>query len=164
MSLAEYFKNLSSPPDAVFSSPLSRAAISARSIAAVLGLEVIEVPDFRECDFGIWEGMNAREILRMSPGAFQAWENDPAGFRPGGGESIIDVRNRAIPALEKIVSDPLISSTVLVAHGGVNRIILSFLAGLPVEKMFLIEQNYACINIIRFFGDEPVIELINGTI
>jgi len=50
----------------------------------------------------------------------------------------------------------------IVAHGGVNRIILCHLMGVPLENLFRIEQNNAAINIIEFWERYPVIKLLNG--
>lgn len=61
-------------------------------------------------------------------------------------------------------SGPLESfqSVAIVAHGGVNRVILCHLLGIPLENIFRIEQDYAAVNIIEFWDKYPVVKLING--
>ena len=57
----------------------------------------------------------------------------------------------------------------LVAHGGVNRVILCELMGLSLEHIFRIEQDNACLNIVKFYDGTtghapvPVVKLINAT-
>ena len=38
-------------------------------------------------------------------------------------------------------------------HGGVNRVILLDVIGAPLGRLFHIEQNYGCLNIIDYYPD-----------
>jgi len=49
-----------------------------------------------------------------------------------------------------------------VAHGGVNRVILSHVLGLDLSRIFNIQQDYGCLNIVDYFPDTVVVQLING--
>jgi len=53
-------------------------------------------------------------------------------------------------------------SVAIVAHGGVNRIILCHILEIPLENIFRIEQDFAAVNIIEFHDKYPVIKLLNG--
>ena len=57
-----------------------------------------------------------------------------------------------MPRLQQLVK-PLTpsESLTLVAHAGVNRVILSHALSLPLENMFRLDQNYGCLNIIDYF-------------
>jgi broad specificity phosphatase PhoE len=51
----------------------------------------------------------------------------------------------------------------VVAHGGVNRIVLLNAIGAPLAGMFNIEQNYGCLNIIDYYEDgRATVKLLNG--
>jgi len=50
----------------------------------------------------------------------------------------------------------------IVAHGGVNRIVLCHILGIPLENIFRIEQDYAALNIVEFWEKYPVMKLLNG--
>jgi len=50
----------------------------------------------------------------------------------------------------------------ITAHGGVNRIILCHVMGIPLENIFRIEQDFAAVNIIEFWEKYPVVKLLNG--
>ena len=52
----------------------------------------------------------------------------------------------------------------IVVHGGVNRIILCHLLGIPLENIFRIDQDYGALNIIEFWEKYPVVKLINGIV
>jgi|Deesub1362A_J573_1020465.scaffolds.fasta_scaffold00964_16 alpha-ribazole phosphatase/probable phosphoglycerate mutase len=154
---------------AVYCSDLSRALQSAEIIARAFGLKPIVLRDLRERSFGEWEGMSFDEIEERWPDAFRAWAENPLKHSPPGGESTIEVRRRVMRAMKRIMEDGrrkmedkrFPSSIAIVAHGGVNRIILCELLGMPLENIFRIEQDYACLNIIDFHDGYPVVKALN---
>jgi len=148
---------------AVYTSGLSRAFKSAEIIARPHGVSPVIEEGLKEYSFGEWEGMTFAEIERKYPDAFSAWAADPVQFSPLGGESTVGVRDRAVPVFEKIISRHHDESIALVSHGGVIRIILCELLGIPLEHIFRIEQNFAALNIVEMW-DYPVITLLNGRI
>ena len=64
------------------------------------------------------------------------------------GESIGELFDRVLPALERLVADDDWHTALAVLHGGVNRAILSY--ALTGERMFLghFEQAPACVNVL----------------
>jgi alpha-ribazole phosphatase len=148
---------------AVYASPLSRALKSAEILAGPFGLTPVIIPDLRERHFGIWEGMTFNEIREKYPDEFAAWAKNPLKHNPRGGESTLEVRDRAIGALELILmhhgGDDKIA---IAAHGGVNRIILCHVMNVPLDQIFRIEQDNAAVNIINFYNNYPVVKLLNG--
>ena len=49
----------------------------------------------------------------------------------------------------------------IVSHGGIIRIILCHLLGIPLENIFRIEQDNGALNIVEFYDNYPVAKLIN---
>jgi probable phosphoglycerate mutase len=66
------------------------------------------------------------------------------------GEKFSAFANRVLPAFQSIVDDPNWSSLLLVAHGGVNRAILSHILGGGLASFGTLEQDSCCLNIIDF--------------
>jgi len=147
---------------AIYCSPLSRALKSAEIIAEPNGLQPVETPELRERSFGIWEGMTFTEIKEKYPAEFGAWANDPLRYSPIEGESTITVKDRVIPSLTRILESHKGENIAVVAHGGVNRIILCHFLGIPMENIFRVEQDYAAVNIIELWDKYPVVKLLNG--
>lgn len=147
---------------AVYCSPLSRAVKSAEIIAGAYGLTPLISPDLMERHFGIWEGMSYTEIKEKYPEEFEAWANNPLIYSPTNGESTLEVRDRIIPALENIISKHNGENIAIVAHGGVNRIILCHILGIPLENIFRVEQNFGSVSVIEFWDKYPVVKLLNG--
>src|SRR5205807_10617986 len=70
----------------VFTSPLQRAIESARLIAGP-DMTPIEIAEFAEVDFGLFEGLTAEEIAQQHPDEFRRWNRDrlaPDYTYPGG--------------------------------------------------------------------------------
>ena len=162
--LADYMVNkcvkTAGPLSAVYCSDLSRAVTSAGIIAGPMGLDPQMVPGLKEYSFGEWEGMTFREIEDRWPDAFSAWAGNPLRFSPPGGESTLQVRDRAMEAFSSIAARHTESNIAIVSHGGVIRIILCELLGIPLEHIFRIEQNFAALNIVEMW-DYPVVKLMN---
>lgn len=146
----------------VYCSDLRRAIRSAEIIAAPHGLQPIQVPDLRERDFGMWEGMTFAGIKEAYPREFGAWMANPLEYCPTRGENTMDVSRRVAAAVEEIVHRHPGKNIAVVAHGGVNRIVLCRVMGIPLDNLFTIEQDYGAVNIIEFRDGYPVVKLMNG--
>jgi len=148
----------------VYCSDLSRAVKSAELIAEPHGLKPVIMPELRERNFGIWEGMTFDEIKGKYPEEFVAWTGNPLKFSPMQGESTIEVRDRALKVFNEIVEKHTGHNFAIVSHGGINRVILCELLGVPLENIFRVEQDYGCLNVVELWDNYPVVKLINGRI
>ena len=128
-------------------SPLSRCVESAGIVGLALELRSEIVPDLREIGLGAWEGLTVEEVRKRFPGDYEARGRDLAGFRPAGGESFTDLQRRVWPAFEAISKSN--SPQAIIAHGGVNRVLLCRILGMPLENLFRLAQDYACVNLLH---------------
>ncbi|MCK5235505.1 MAG: histidine phosphatase family protein [Deltaproteobacteria bacterium] len=168
-SLAAYFKeiNLNGNPfkiRSVYSSDLIRTVKGARMIGEALGLEPKEVPGLKELHLGRWEGLTREEAHERYPEeAHFSFLNLAKNEKVKGGETIEELRARVMPEILKIVEENEGGSACVVAHGGVNRVVLCVAAGLPFTNIFNIEQDYGCLNMIDFLTDgRVVVKMMNG--
>ena len=143
----------------VLCSPLSRCVESAGILGLALGLEPEAVPDLREIGLGAWEGLTVDEVRERFPGAYEARGRDLAGFRAAGGESFADLQRRAWAAFEAISGFE--ATQAIVAHGGVNRTLLCRVLGMPLENLFRLGQDYACVNILSIDEGGCLVEAVN---
>ena len=98
------------------------------------------------------------------PEEFGAWAGNPLKFQPMEGESTIKVKDRAIKMFNEIIEKNSGQTVAIVSHGGINRILLCELLGIPLENIFRIEQDYGCLNVVELWDNYPVVQLINGRI
>jgi probable phosphoglycerate mutase len=142
----------------VVSSDLSRSMDTAEIVS---GVEPEIVPELREISLGDWQGRTVESVREEMPEAFAARGRDIAGFRPPGGESFEDLAGRAWPAFEKIMNSARLN-VLVVAHGGVNRVLLCRMLGMPLNNLFRLGQDYGCLNLIAFKNGEPVVRAVNA--
>jgi len=134
---------------AIVASPSGRTRASAE-IAADGGTIETDA-DWREIDFGDWDGRPRREIAGEARlGAFYA---DPDANPPPNGEAMGAVRRRVAAALERLAARED-GPVLVVAHGGSIRMALSVLLGIPLERLWAI--RIACATLIRVeLGADP---------
>ena len=150
--------------DAVYSSDLDRSRYCAELVAAAHNLTVSTCESLRELHFGKWEGRTWTELQEAYPEAWQSRLQNLVDFQVPGGESFQDAADRIRPIIQKIIRAHSGGDVVLVAHGGINRIVLLDAIGAPLQQAFSIEQDYGCLNIIDYFSDgNSVVKLLNGT-
>lgn len=121
------------PIAAVYSSDLARAADTAAAIAAVQGLPVCRDQRLREIDQGRWEGLTVSEIRERDAELHTRWEVEPLGVRLPEGESLAEVRERALQALRDILRAYPSELVCVVSHKVVMTILRSELTGEPLE-------------------------------
>jgi alpha-ribazole phosphatase len=159
--LAERLKD--APVSACYTSDLTRCVQGAEILSAQREIPIQAKKELRELSFGEWEGLAWTELAERFP---EEWKNRMKSFvefRAPGGENLLDLHDRVVPALREIVTRHLGEEVFLVGHGGVNRIILLDAVGAPPSSMFRIEQDYGCLNIIDYYEDgNPVVKLLNG--
>lgn len=116
--------------DAIYvSSPLRRARETMELMRRAMGLPVEAYalePRLAELTFGSWEGLTWPEVRARDAVAAEAREADKWGYVPPDGESYELLKARLSPWLETI-SGP----TVIVSHGGIARVLLAVLGGVP---------------------------------
>jgi len=97
------------------------------------------------------------------PELWQARLDDIVNVAPPEGESLLQLARRVRPTVQQIIAVNIGKEVVIVAHGGVNRVILLDAIGAPLDCLFNIEQDYGCYNIIDYFSDGvAVVKKLNG--
>jgi 2,3-bisphosphoglycerate-dependent phosphoglycerate mutase len=105
--------------DAVYSSQLLRAWLTAVPVAERLGLEVVAEPRLRERAFGIFEGLTLEEIAARHPEAFRRWRSREPDWQLQGGETGQQLIDRVLSVLHEIALRHPGQTVVAVTHGGV---------------------------------------------
>lgn len=132
-------------PDIVLHSGLRRARILADFTASLAGVSAASDSAWQERDFGSWEGRSWAAIYRESGNAMDGMIDDPAGFRPGGGETTMDLAARAIDAWRGLPE----ARALIVTHGGPIAAIAGTLNGTPVRDWpSLVPENGASIELV----------------
>jgi len=160
-SLAERLQGES--VDAIYASPLQRTMETARILAAPHGMEPVGVPALREIDYGRWEGLSRSEVETAFQAEYSIWEEDPFTIAPTGGESGVNVLNRALPVMRRIVEQHRHRSVLVISHKGTNRLLISSLLGFDVRGYRdRLDQSPAALSILDFMNEvRPRLRLFN---
>lgn len=148
---------------ALYSSSLARTVKGVHIIGEGWGLPREVVPELQERNFGEWEGLTFEGIRTHSPDLFAAWNEDVTAVRPPGGESLHDVSERVLKVYLPIIERHRGETILIVAHGGVNRVILAHALKMEIRRIFRIDQKYGCLNVIDYCDDGfAQVKLVNG--
>ncbi|WP_236793645.1 histidine phosphatase family protein [Amycolatopsis sp. GM8] len=120
-------------PDLVIASDLRRATDTATVLTDAIGVPLRIDKRLRETHLGDWQGKTGPEVDEGWPGERDRWRVD-ATWAPPGGESRVEVAERAGEVVADLLSEADQRETVLLAaHGGLITALTAGLLGLPVE-------------------------------
>ena len=141
----------------------SRAEAEAGALLAEgLGVPFEARPALRERSWGAWEGLSFEEVRRRWPEEVRRWTQDEAGFAPPGGESVRAVFARSQPVLRALLTRHRGEAFLVVGNCTVNRAALALaLPFLPPEEGLRLEQDYARLSELRFYGEDGVVGYLN---
>ena len=122
-ALARRFRELR--VDALYSSDLYRAQVTAGAIQRGRALPLQTDPRLREIHVGRWEARFFGDLLHEEPEAIERFLRRPADWRMAGAETYADVVARAFPALEEIARRHDGQTVAVVSHGVTIRCLLS---------------------------------------
>ena len=136
------------PFAAVVSSPLQRA----RRTAEIASLtDVTTDDDLVEWDYGDVEGITTKAWREGHPG-WWLWRDGAPG-----GETVDDVAARAAKALDRIRPHLARGDVAVVAHGHLLRVLAAVWCELPPIAGAHLRLDVACLSLLGFEHDTPVI-------
>jgi len=150
-------------PAAVYSSPLSRAARTAEAVARPHGLPVVMLAGLMDIDYGQWQGLSPEEVRQKWPEELAAWFDTPQEARIPGGETLDDLRLRAMSAVRDLAGTHAEQTIVLVGHTVVNRIILLAVLGLGHDRFWRLRQEPCALNVFEWDRADFVLVSLNDT-
>lgn len=120
--------------DAIYSSPLSRAADTARLIGAATGAAVRVDDRLIEVDYGPLEGLDREGARERFGGSYQAWRENPMGSPLPGTEPLPRALERARSATAAAI--PAARCPVIVGHQGILRLVLAAIGQIEPDDYF----------------------------
>ena len=151
------------PASAVYSSPLKRAMETAKIIAEALDLAVQPLAGLMDIDYGEWQGLSPDEVAERYGDLYTRWLEEPHLVHIPGGESLGEVRERAMAALEEVIARHGGQTVVLVSHQVVNKVLLCAVLGLDNSHFWHIGQENGAINVFEYGDKGFMISLLNDT-
>ena len=158
--LAERFKNIHI--DALYSSDLYRARMTATAISRWHDLPIQTEPLLREINVGPWETRFFADVAYEQPEKMQGFIADQEHWQLDGAETYSQVRDRAYPALVRIAGENDGKTIAVVSHGVTIRCLLSRVTGYSLDDTEHIPlcANTA-VNKLRYENGRFTVEYIN---
>jgi broad specificity phosphatase PhoE len=147
--------------NAVYSSPLKRALNTATIIANYNELEVNIDDHFIDINYGNWEGKSLNEVKETFKDLYQKWTKDPHLLRIPNGETLDEVRIRAVAGLNQIMPKHKDETIVIVSHRVVNKVLICALLGLDNSCFWQIKQDTGCFSIFNYEDNNFILTLHN---
>ena len=122
------------PVSKIVSSPLKRCLQFAEAMSAQETLPLLIEPDFRECDFGRWDGVPFNDIPAECWVELEKFWQTPSKYHFAHAEPLAVMQARVVAAwrtlLESVRHESEPQRIVVVTHGGVIRQILAYVLGI----------------------------------
>ena len=147
---------------AIYSSPVRRAIDTANIIARYQKIGVHIAEGLIDFDYGEWQSLSEQTVKNLYPTLHDEWHNNPHKVRMPGGESLEDVKKRAIKVVSVVLSEYQ-GRIVLVSHRVVNKVLICSLLGLGNSYFWNIKQDVSGITIFNYVGGRFVLTKHNDT-
>ena len=167
-ALGEWMKEV--PFDYLYCSDTPRAHKTAEAIRKFTGHNLNFDKRLREKNLGVFEGLTSEEARERYPEAFQQFKTAGASYVIDQGESTQQLLERALDAIEEIRDRHPQKVAVAVTHGGVVRVLMKHVLGIPLDSptQFLISNTgifrlvWRDKWIVAEMGAEPHLEKVNN--
>ncbi|MYC29813.1 MAG: histidine phosphatase family protein [Chloroflexi bacterium] len=149
--------------DVAYSSDMRRTTQTAQTILGGGDTPLNSIPELREYNKGVFEGLTAEEYRQKYPELYEAsLINDP-DFAPPGGETIRQCQARMAGFVRSLRERHLNEDVLVVGHGGSLRSAIVALLGLPLEANWKFVMHNCALSLIRTYEDNAVMHLYNDT-
>jgi len=146
----------------VFSSPLKRALRTAQAIADYQRQKVEVTPALTDFDFGDWQGLSLEEVRAKYGSLFHEWLEKPHEVEIPGGESLDEVRRRALSLAESVLNQ-YGGRVVFVSHRVVAKVLICALLGLDNSHFWNIRLDTCGITTFSWQDGRLVLAEHNNT-
>jgi len=149
---------------AIYSSPRLRTRETAAPTAARAGVEVRLEEGLREIAYGEWEGRSESEVEAADGERFRAWAAHPARVAPPGGETAVQIAERALAAVDAIRARHPDGKVLLISHKATLRVLVCALMGIDVDLFRArIAQKVCAMSIVDFKSTGPQLVVLGDT-
>jgi len=140
------------PWDEIITSPLQRCRSFAEKLAQLTELPVSVREEWQEIDYGDWDGMPLTEWRQSAAYQFREFQKDMTALQPPNGEPFMQFRDRILGAWQQVLDRPEGGRVLLVTHGGVMRVVLPTVLGMPLNQTGVLEIPFACLSRVQVHG------------
>lgn len=160
--LSKYFEHIA--VDIVYTSNLLRAKQTGQLVFPPPHHQkhlIVENKDFREINYGVYEGFNRKEYDSSTDKIIKLWESKPSEIVFPKGDSVIGHAKNVLKALENIIRYN--KTIAIVSHKTTIRLMLAQILGLDIDYFRNIPCKNCSVHGILFEHNKLKIDFINLT-
>ncbi len=148
--------------DAIYTSNLSRAAVTAKIIASRHQLDIVICTELQEINFGKFEGLTFKEINQLYPEATELWTNWNLTLKFPEGESVDELNNRVSKFLDRLEKHTPEETILIVAHSAPLRLLICHLLGIELRHWRQFRLDLASLSIMETYPQGAILNLLNA--
>lgn len=157
--LAERLRDV--PIAAVYSSPLERCRETAAPLAKARKLPIRSRRALIEVDYGDWTGRSIQQARRTK--LWQAVRHAPSSVRFPGGESLLEVQNRAVAGVRALAATHPRGTIAIVSHADVIRLLIAHFAGMHADQLQRLAVDPGSVSVVALGDQIPRVLKLNDT-
>lgn len=149
--------------DAVYSSDLGRALVTAEVISSGRKVDIVTCPELREMNYGDAEGLPFQEISRLYPEVAELIANFSLQLKFPGGENFTGFIERTYHFLDRLSKHEPPETILIVSHSGPLKVLVCRLMGIDMSHWRQIRLDNASLSIVETYPHRVIISLLNDT-
>ena len=139
--------------DCIISSPLKRCANFSHAFQQQNDIPLKLDARIKEIHFGDWEAKTAEEVMADDSDALTRYWQDPIQYTPPQAEALKNFEARVLSLWNEIIENYRGDKILLVAHGGVIRLLINHVMQRPLSRLLEIEVAHASMHGVRLEHD-----------
>ena len=128
--------------DCLYSSGNESSGPSAEFLAQLWQIKTKKIPNLRELNFGLWQGLRIVEIKKRYGRAYKQWLTDPTSIRPPQGESVLEAYERVAQSLHNLYKKNRDKTVVIVAAFVVAALIECLITEKSLGQLWQIAEQH----------------------
>jgi len=147
----------------IYCSPLKRARETSEPLVEKTGIKAEILEGLIDMNFGEWEGKSVSDVEKDYPELFKLWVSQPEKAVFPEGETLAQVRDRAMSALEEVVKNHPQGTGVVISHRVICKLLVLSALGAGISSFWRVQQDLACVNLLEWSQNHWVVHLVNET-
>jgi len=158
-AFAEAYRSI--PWTAAYVSPMKRTIATAKPLCEAVGLEMQLRDGLKEIHYGKWEDKTLDFVKQHYWDDYIHWLAEPAWNAPTGGETSVEISDRAMTVIAEIQKKHATGNVLVVSHKATIRIILCELLGIDLGRYRdRIDMPAGAVNTIKFDLHGPMLQVL----
>ena len=147
----------------ILSSPLLRAVQTAEPFARMKNLEVKTVRELIDIDFGKWQGLSEKKVLKRNSRLFHQWHKEPTRVTFPGGESLMKVKRRLEDFIAQLRTLYPGRTGAIYTHRVVCKVLVCLLAAIPLKNFWNVKIDTTSVSMFELESERTIVHFLNAT-